>query len=68
MNSPRVGLRIAATIFGIVSLAHLWRVLTHLDIRVGTHDIPQWLSVVAVIGAGALCLWLWRLSTKLDRA
>jgi hypothetical protein len=68
MNSPQVGLRVAAIVSGMISLAHLWRVLIHLEIRLGAHDLPQWVSVVAVIGAGAVCLWLWRLSTKLDRA
>lgn len=68
MNSPLVGLRVAATVFGIVCLAHFWRVLAHMSLRLDNFEIPQWLSLVAATGAGVLSAWLWRLSTKVDRA
>jgi hypothetical protein len=64
MNSPRAGLRVAAIIFGLVCLGHLWRLLRHLDIRMGSHDIPMWLSVVGAIIAGGLSLWMWKLSAR----
>ena len=67
MNSPRLGLRVAAVVFGIVALAHLWRMLTHLQIRIGTNEIPQWPSVAAAVAFGGVAVWLWGLSTKLDR-
>jgi hypothetical protein len=66
MSSLRVGLRIAAAIFGIVCLVHLWRVLAHVPIRIGNYDVPQWPSIVAVIGLAILCLWLTRLSARHD--
>lgn len=64
MNSPKIGLRVAALIFGLVCLGHLWRLLKHFDVRVGSHNIPMSLSIVAVFVAGGLSLWLWRLSTS----
>ena len=67
MNSPRTGLRLAAVIFGIVCLGHLWRFLAHVDVRLGSHEIPQWPSLPVVIVSGAVSVWLWSLSTKRDR-
>lgn len=68
MNSPRAGLRFAAVVFGIICLGHLWRLLGHVDVRISQLNIPEWPSVAAVIGAGLISVWLWRLSMKLDRA
>lgn len=68
MNSSRVGLRVAAVIFGMICLGHAWRLLAHLEVRIGSYDIPRWPSVAAVFLMGALCLWLWRLSAARDQA
>ena len=62
MNSTALGLRVAGTIFGLVSLAQFSRVLTQLDIVVGNHHLPLWPSVIAMLVTGCLCLWLWNLS------
>jgi hypothetical protein len=59
-----MGLRVAALIFGIISLGHLWRVIVHLPMQIGGFSVPPWLSVVAVIAFGLLSLWFWRLSAK----
>lgn len=64
MDSARMGLRIAALIFGIISLGHLWRAIAHLPVQLGHFSVPQWPSVAAVILFGLLSLWLWRLSAK----
>ena len=64
VNSPSMGLRISALIFGIICLAHVWRVVAHVHVRVGTHSIPMWASVVAIVVSGGLSLWCWRLSTN----
>jgi hypothetical protein len=67
MNSPVVGLRVASVIFGLVCLAQLLRIIVRLEIIVGGHIIARRFSAIAVIVAGALCLWLWMLSTKADK-
>jgi hypothetical protein len=59
-----MGLRIAALIFGLISLGHLWRAVAHLHVQIGHATIPQWPSAAAVVVFGALSLWLWRLSAK----
>ena len=62
MNSQIVGLRIAGTIFGLMCLGQLLRLLTHAEIVVQGHPVPLWPSVLGVLIAGALCIWLWKLS------
>ena len=46
--------KLAGTVFLIVALVHLWRVLTATPIAFGTWFVPAWLSWVAVLLAGYL--------------
>lgn len=62
MSSQSLGLRVAGTIFGLMCLAQLVRLVTQAEIRVGSHQIPLWASGVAIVVAGGLSLWLWKLS------
>jgi hypothetical protein len=62
MNSPTTGLRIASVLFGIFAIAHLFRLITHAQVTVGTHSIPMGVSWIALIIAAILCIWFWRLS------
>jgi len=61
MNSTAIGLRTAATIFGVVCIIQLVRLFSHADVMIGGHDIPLWPSVFAAVVTGGLCIWLWRL-------
>ncbi len=63
MNSRVTGLRVAGTIFGLVSLAHIWRLLTHSAVLIAGYPIPSWPSVLGAIVTGALSIWLWRLAS-----
>ncbi|HXP35807.1 MAG TPA: hypothetical protein VN827_09700 [Chthoniobacterales bacterium] len=64
MNSQRTGLRIASVIFGLVCVVHIWRLLmSHFTVQIGSHQLPIWGSGVAVIVAGGLSIWMWRLSS-----
>lgn len=67
MNSARMGLRVAALIFGLISVAHLWRAITHFEVQIGQYQMPQWPSGAAVILFGLLSVWLWRLSVRAAR-
>ena len=62
MNSQRTGLRVASVIFGVVALAHVWRLFKHAHINFGPHVVPMGLSWVALIVSALLCVWMWRLS------
>jgi hypothetical protein len=65
MSSQKTGLRVAAVIFGIISLVHLWRMLfAHFTVQIGSHQLPLWGSVVGFIVAGFLSIWMWRLASR----
>ena len=67
MKSQILGLRIAGTIFGVVCLGQLLRLVTQAEVLVGGRQIPLWLSAVAVVITGSLSLWLWKLSKAAAR-
>jgi hypothetical protein len=62
MNSPTTGLRVASVLFGIFAIAHVLRLINHALVTVGTHTIPMAVSWIALVVAGVLCIWFWRLS------
>jgi tellurite resistance protein TehA-like permease len=51
---------IAAVIFGLMALAHAYRLLTHFQVIVGNHMIAQAVSWVAVIFTAVLSYGLLR--------
>jgi hypothetical protein len=62
MKSQILGLRIASVIFGLISIAHLIRLIIRPEVRVGGYLVPLWPSVPAFLILGGLSLWLWRLA------
>jgi hypothetical protein len=42
----------------------LLRIITDLEIMVEGHHVSRKISAVAVVVAGALCVWLWMLSSR----
>jgi hypothetical protein len=52
----------AATIFAVVALAHLIRIVLGWPVQVGTWVIPMWISWIALVGAGALSFFGMRLA------
>jgi hypothetical protein len=61
MKSQTLGLRVAGTIFAMVCLAHLLRVVTRADVLIAGHQIPLWVNVVGVLIAGGMSFWMWKL-------
>jgi hypothetical protein len=51
---------IAAIIFGLMALVHVYRIMTHFQVTVGTHEIAQGVSWVALVVTGALSIGLFR--------
>ena len=51
---------IAAVIFGLMALLHVYRIATHFQVIVGSHTIAQGFSWVAVIVLAALSYGLFR--------
>jgi len=50
----------AVLFLSVVALLHVLRLIFQLQITVGSTEIPMWASVLAVIGPGALAVWLWK--------
>ena len=62
MNSRILGLRVAGTIFALVCLAQLLRLVMQVEVIAGGHRVPFWPSAVVLAITGSLSLWLWKLS------
>lgn len=67
MNSNIVGLRIAATVFGLVCLAQLTRLIMHIEVVIAGWAAPFWVSGIALVVTGTLSVWLWKISNGLRR-
>ena len=65
--SDRLVLRIAGLIFALVSLAHVTRVIGGVEVEIGGRTIPMWPSVAGAVVAGALSIWMWRISQRMPR-
>jgi len=64
MNSPKYGLRLASVLFGLMSLAQLWRLVAQPNVIVDGNPVPVWPSALAFVILAALSLWLWRLGSR----
>ncbi|HMI41788.1 MAG TPA: hypothetical protein VK485_11220 [Sphingomicrobium sp.] len=51
---------LAAIIFGLMALVHIYRIVTHFQVIVGSHAFPQSVSWIALFVAGALSIMLFR--------
>ncbi|HEU4650471.1 MAG TPA: hypothetical protein VFS49_03565 [Croceibacterium sp.] len=52
--------RIAAVLFGIIALAHLYRIVRPFEVSIAGQMLPQWVSIAGLVVAGGLSLMLWR--------
>lgn len=55
---------IAAIIFGVMGLAHLYRLFVPFEVNIGGCHLPQWASAVAVVITGVLSAMLYRESRR----
>ena len=58
--SMKTGSKLAITLFSVVSIAHLLRLLYGMPISAGDWDVPQWISLFGVVVPGLVALMLWR--------
>ncbi len=63
--SEKLYLTISGVIFAIIALLHLLRILFQWPAMVGVWSVPLVISVMAVIIAGILTFWAFRLSRTL---
>jgi uncharacterized protein (DUF983 family) len=63
MSSQAAGLRVASAIFALFAIGHVLRLVKQAQVTVATYQIPMWVSVIALIIAAILSIWMWRLSS-----
>jgi hypothetical protein len=62
MKSQIIGLRVAGTLFGLMSAAQLARLIMRAEVLVAGYLLPLWPSALAFVVLGGLSLWLWKLA------
>ena len=60
MNSSRPFTWIAAAIFAVMAIVHIIRVFTGFQVVIGTHEMPLWLTYVAIVVTAFLSWMLCR--------
>ena len=55
---------LAITVFALIALIHLYRLVKPFEVVVHGMVVPQWVSVAGLIVAGGLALMLWRESRR----
>jgi len=48
---------VSGCIFGLVAVLQATRAVLQIPAQVGAHDVPWWISWVAVAVAGSLSMW-----------
>jgi hypothetical protein len=57
-------LHITGAIFGIVAIVHILRLAFGWPAEIAGWSVPMWVSWVAIVLAGALCIWAFRLAAR----
>ena len=60
MNRSKPFTWIAAAIFAIMSVAHIYRIVSPFDVNVGSLNLPMWVSYVAAVVTAFLSWMLCR--------
>jgi hypothetical protein len=53
---------ISGVVFGLIALGQGIRAVIQMPVQVGNQSVPVWLSWIAVVVAGSLCIWAFRSS------
>ena len=59
---------ISGMVFGLIAIGQGVRAALQVPVQVGATSIPVWVSWVAVVVAGGLCIWAFRSSAEHRRA
>ena len=62
MKSRILGLRVAGTIFALVCVGHILRLLMRIDVVFASWHLPLWMNVIGAMVTGALSVRMWKLS------
>ena len=64
MKTKNLALGVAGTIFGLVAVMHLLRILLCVSVNIGGCCLPYWVNWAGLFGAGFLCVWMWWAAVK----
>ena len=57
-------LHISGAIFGIVTIVHILRLAFGWPAQIANWSVPLWVSWVAILAGGGLCIWAFRLAAR----
>jgi hypothetical protein len=63
----RFYLRVSGTLFGLIALGHLLRLVYRVPAELGQWVVPLWVSVIGLLVPAALALWAFRLARAVER-
>lgn len=63
----RTYLIISGTLFALIALLHLARLMLHWPAVIATWTVPGWVSLIGFLVAGGLSFWAFRLARRLPR-
>jgi hypothetical protein len=55
-------MRVAGTVFGLMALGHVLRLVTKAEVLIGGWALPPWASLLGALIGGGLSVWRWRWS------
>ena len=64
MTTSRPFTLLAAAIFLVMALVHIYRIVTHFQIVAGSHVMPMAVSWIGIVIAGLLAVMLYRESQR----
>jgi len=56
-KSERLGLLLAAVVFGLIAMVQLWRAFAGASFELDGHLVPIWLSII--VGCAAMLMSFW---------
>ena len=62
MKTKNLGLRVAGTIFAMVCVGHILRLLMRFDVAIAGWHLPLWMNVIGALVTSTLSVWMWKLS------
>ena len=55
---------VSGVLFGVIAVLQAVRALNQWPVHVGGFEVPVWVSWVAMVVAGSLCVWAFRSGHK----
>ena len=63
----RAYIQVSGVLFTLVALGHLLRVVLRWPLLIAGRPLPAIVSLIVLLGAGAMALWAWRVLHAAER-